>query len=99
MYARFYRFHMVAESFDEMLAFFDDKARPLIESVEGHLGLQSVRTSETESIMVSFYKNKEAAEAATEKAAPIFQEMAKWMSGPPEVLGEGEVMRSMNLGY
>ncbi len=90
---------MVAESFDEMLAFFDDKARPLIESVEGHLGLQSVRTSETESIMVSFYENKAAAEAATEKAAPIFQEMAKWMSGPPEVLGEGEVMRSMNLGY
>ncbi len=99
MYARFYKFHMVAESFDEMLAFFDDTARPLIESVEGHLGLQSVRTTETESIMVSFYQNKEAADSATQKAAPIFQEMAKWMSGSPEILGEGEVMRSLNLGY
>ncbi len=99
MYARFYKFHMVAESFDEMLTFFDDKAKPLIESVDGHLGLQSVRTSETESIMVAFYKNKEAAETASQMAAPIFQEMAKWMSGPPEMLGEGEVMRSMNLGY
>ena len=99
MYARFYKFHMVAESFDEMLAFFDDTARPLIESVEGHLGLQSVRTTETESIRVSFYQNKEAADSATQKAAPIFQEMAKWMSAPPEVLGEGDVMRSLNLGY
>ena len=71
MYARFYKFHMAAESFDEMLAFFDDTAKPLIESVEGHLGLQSVRTTETESIMVSFYKNKEAADAASQKAAPI----------------------------
>tara|TARA_Y100000588_G_C13687771_1_gene683131 strand:+ start:301 stop:600 length:300 start_codon:yes stop_codon:yes gene_type:complete len=99
MYARFYKFYIIAESFDEMLAFFDEKAKPLIESVEGHLGLQSVRTSESESIMVSFYKNKGAAEFASEKAAPIFQEMAQWMSRPPEILGEGEVMRSMNLGY
>ena len=99
MYARFYKFHMVAESFDEMLAFFDDTARPLIESVEGHLGLQSVKTTETESIMVSFYRDKEAADSASQKAAPIFQEMAKWMSAPPEVLGEGDVMRSLNLGY
>ena len=90
---------MVPESIDETLAFFDNTARPLIGSVEGHLGLQSVKTTENESIMVSFYKNKEAADAASQKAAPIFQEMAKWMSAPPEVLGEGDVMRSLNLGY
>ena len=99
MYARFYRFHIKAESFNEMLDYFDKAAKPLIESVDGHLGIQSVRTSESETIMVSFYRNKEAAESATEKAAPIFMEMSKWMSGPPEVLGEGEVMRSLNLGY
>ena len=99
MYARFYRFHVVPESIDEMLAFFDNTARPLIESVEGHLGLQSVKTTESESIMVSFYRDKEAADSASQKAAPIFQEMAKWMSAPPEVLGEGDVMRSLNLGY
>ena len=90
---------MVPESIDEMLAFIDNTARPLIESVEGHLGLQSVKTTESESIMVSFYRNKEAADSASQKAAPIFQEMAKWMSAPPEVLGEGDVMRSLNLGY
>jgi hypothetical protein len=49
--------------------------------------------------MASFYRDKEAAEFATEKAAPIFMEMSKWMSRSPEVLGEGEVMRSLNLGY
>ena len=99
MYARFYKFHIAAESFDAMLAFFDDTAKPLIECVEGHLGLQSVITTETESIMVSFYKNKEAADVASQKAAPIFQEMSKWMTAPPEVLGEGDVMRSLNLGH
>ena len=90
---------MVPESIDEMLAFIDNTARPLIESLEGYLVFQSVKTTESESIMVSFYRAKEAADSASQKAAPIFQEMAKWMSAPPKVLGEGTVMRSLNLGY
>ena len=90
---------MVPESIDEMLAFIDNTARPLIESLEGYLVFQSVKTTESESIMVSFYRDKEAADSASQKAAPIFQEMAKWTSAPPEVLGEGTVMRSLNLGY
>ncbi len=90
---------MVLDPIDEMLACFDNTARPLIESVEGHLGLQSVTTTESESIMVSFYRDKEVADSASQKVAPIFQEMAKWMSAPPEVLGEGTLMRSLNLGY
>ena len=56
---------MVPESIDEMLAFIDNIARPLIESVEGHLGLQSVKTTESESIMVSCYRDKKAADSAS----------------------------------
>ena len=70
-----------------------------MDSVEGYFSLQSVNTTERESIMISFYRDKEVPDAASQKAAPIFQEMAKWMSAPPEVLGEGDVMRSLNLGY
>ncbi|MBN33775.1 MAG: hypothetical protein CMM46_03175 [Rhodospirillaceae bacterium] len=99
MFARFYKFYITSEYFDDLLKFFDEKAKPLIESVDGHLGIHSVRTSETECIMVSFYTNKDAAEAASEKAAVIFVEMGKWMSAPPEVMGEGEVLRSLNLGH
>ena len=99
MFARFYKFQISADSFDKLMQFFDEKAKPLIETVDGHLGIHSVRTSETECIMVSFYKSEETAEAASEKAAVIFAEMAKWMSAPPEILGEGEVLRSLNLGH
>ena len=52
---------MVPESIYEMLPFFDNTARPLIGSVEGHLGLQSVKTTDNDSIMVSFYRDKETA--------------------------------------
>jgi len=99
MYARFYKFNIKTEYFDQMLSFFDETVEPLIESVDGHLGLQSVRVGQSESIMVAFYKNKESADSATEKAAPVFKEMAKWMSAPPQILGEGDVMRSLNFGY
>jgi hypothetical protein len=68
---------MVPESIYEMLAFFDNTARPLIGSVEGHLGSQSVKTTDNESIMVSFYRDKEAANSSSQKAEPIFQEIEK----------------------
>ena len=99
MYARCYRFKFTQGSFDEALVFFDESALPMIESLDGHLGVQSVKISDTESMMFTFYRDKAAADNASAAAGPLFEKFAQWLSTAPEVVGEGEVLRSLNLGY
>ncbi len=99
MYARFYKFSFKQGSLEEALGYFDEQARPMIESIDGHLGIKSVMIDETESIMVSFYRDKGTADKTSEIAASLFEKFAQWLSAPPEVLGEGEVVRSVNLGH
>jgi len=99
MYARFYRFHFKQGSLEEALQYFDEQAKPMIESVDGHLGIKSVMVGETESVMVSFYRDKEVAEKTSEVAASLFEKFSQWLSSAPEVIGEGEVVRSVNLGH
>ena len=99
MYARFYKFQFKHGSLDAALQYFDEQAKPMVESIDGHLGIKSVMVSETESIMVSFYRDKETADKTSEIAASLFEKFAQWLSAAPEVLGEGEVVRSINLGH
>tara|TARA_B100000029_G_C17098234_1_gene786912 strand:- start:173 stop:472 length:300 start_codon:yes stop_codon:yes gene_type:complete len=99
MYARFYRFTFKKGSLEEALQYFDEQAKPMIESIDGHLGIKSVMVGENESIMASFYRDKETADTTSEIAATLFEKFAQWLSSAPEVLGEGEVVRSVNLGH
>ena len=99
MYARFYRFHFKQGSLDAALEYFDEQAKPMIESIDGHLGIKSVMVGETESVMVSFYQDKDTADKTSELAASLFEKFSQWLSSAPEVLGEGEVVRSINLGH
>ncbi len=99
MYARFYRFRFKEGSLEPALSYFDEHAVPMIESIDGHLGIKSVMVGETESMMVSFYRDKSAADKTSEVAASLFEKFSQWLSSPPEVLGEGEVARSVNLGH
>ena len=99
MYARFYRFNFKQGSLEEALQYFDEQAKPMIESIDGHLGIKSVMVEKNESIMVSFYRDKETADTTSEIAATLFENFSQWLSSAPEVLGEGEVMRSINLGH
>ena len=99
MYARCYKFTFTEGTFDEALDFFDESALPMIEALDGHLGVQSVKISDTKSMMITFYRDKGAAANASDAATPLFEKFSQWLSAAPEVVGEGEVLRSLNLGY
>jgi len=71
----------------------------MIESIDGHLGIKSVMVGDTDFMMVSFYRDKDTANKTSETAASLFENFSQWLSSPPEILGEGEVLRSINLGH
>ena len=40
MYARFYKCHFKDGSIEGTLNYFDEQAKPMIESIDGHLGIK-----------------------------------------------------------
>ena len=95
MYSKVYLLACDADKVDDLFAHYDSVITPAIQSSDYHVGHQMIQMDNEKWLLVSNYKNKEAAETAVPLVQGLVNPMIDKFGMSLDLYTDGEVVRSI----
>ncbi|MDH3693912.1 MAG: hypothetical protein OER96_05010 [Gammaproteobacteria bacterium] len=95
MYAKVYLLACASDKVDALMAHYDSVITPAIRASVYHVGHQMIQMDDDKWVLVSNYKSKEAAEAATSMVQELVNPMIDKFGMSLDLYTEGDVVRSI----